>query len=95
MERDAINKINPIGVVDIGCRREIKTRFETLLSNKNMRQTDLAFELGCDKSYICRVVNGQQDPPLYIKLKIAKILACDTSLLWGDPVREKGGECYE
>jgi len=67
-----------------GCMGSIKDRFDTLLLAKGLRQRDLVNLTGFDKADICRIVNGKIIPPLIWKLKIAKILDVDTSVIWGD-----------
>ncbi len=90
---DNINneKIHP-ETVDSSFQSVIKSRFETLLAQNGMRQIDLANELGTDKAYIWRIINGVQDPPFHIKRKIAEILKTDTGVIWGDPIREQNKE---
>lgn len=74
-------------MVEISCMNPIKNRFDLLLKHNKLRQTDLANLLSVDKAYICRIVNGKENPPLIMKLKIAEVLKTDTGVIWGDYTR--------
>ena len=65
-----------------GCYRPIREIFDTLLLSKQWTQSDLAKEVFVDKSVISRVCNGIHIPTLELRLKIAKALGVDSSLIW-------------
>jgi len=64
------------------CYKPIKIILDTLLLNKKCKQQDLADSLDLDKSYISRIVNGLEIPPLRIRLKIADFFHTDSCLIW-------------
>jgi len=79
------NTLKEIGLktaVESGCTDTIRKRFDILLEQNKLRQIDLANKLGVDKAYICRIVNGKEEPIFLMKLKIAEILKTDTGIIW-------------
>ena len=65
-----------------GCYEPIYIIFQTLLLSKHWKQQDLADSVGIDKSVISRICHGLYVPVLDLRLKIAKSLGVDSSLIW-------------
>ncbi len=68
--------------VDSGFTAYIQNAFEVLFLKQGISQQQLADSLGLNKSYISRVVNGLQVPPIATRLKIAEKLGVDSATLW-------------
>lgn len=65
-----------------GCYEPIHIIFKTLLMTKNWKQQDLADAVGIDKANISRICHGLYIPTLDLRLKIAKALEVDSSIIW-------------
>lgn len=53
-----------------------------LIASKGLKQADLAREIGKDRAYVCRIVNGKERPPREMMIKISDILGVDSRVLW-------------
>lgn len=65
-----------------GCYKPLRDIFDTLLLRKQWTQSDLSRVVSVDKSVISRVCNGLHVPTLELRLKIAKALDVDSSVIW-------------
>ena len=54
----------------------------SLLKENGLKQTQLADSLGVDKSYVNRIIRGNQKPTDEMMIKIAKILGVDSRTIW-------------
>lgn len=70
---------------DIAVHKEIslKQRVQILLFRKGMSQNQLADEVGISTQTISKIVRGDWIPTSRIKLLMAKILECDSLVLFG------------
>ena len=58
-------------------------RLKKALSDKNMKQTVLAYRLGVNRSYITNYINGRYSPKYEIIKKMSEILGVSESWLSG------------
>lgn len=61
----------------------------SLLRAKNMKQTDLAREIGYTKQSLYKYLNGFWDVPFKVKIKIAQVLEVDSAVIWDLPGERK------
>lgn len=60
-----------------------KERLRIALSNKNMKQSVLAYRIGVDRSYISNYLSGKYEPSYEILKKMADVLGVSMSWLKG------------
>ena len=60
-----------------------KERLRVALSNKNMKQSVLAYRIGVDRSYISNYLSGKYEPSYEILKKMADVLGVSMSWLKG------------
>lgn len=61
----------------------LKERLRIALSNKNMKQSVLAYRIGVDRSYISNYLSGKYEPSYEILQKMADVLGVSMSWLKG------------
>lgn len=64
------------------CYKPLRDIFDTLLLRKEWTQADLSREASIDKSVASRICNGIHIPKLELRLKIARLLGVDSSVIW-------------
>lgn len=60
----------------------IKIRIQTILAERGEKWPSVYQEMGWSKAHASRVLNGLRMPPLSQRVKMAKILNVDTSVIW-------------
>lgn len=87
MENSSQQEIEARGEVVKSGYNRIRERFDVLFLERGIKRADVYKALGYDKSYFCKVVNGQFEPTLSVKIKICQFLKVDTSVIWQEKER--------
>lgn len=62
--------------------KALKIRLEALIKNKGLKISKFYKSLGLTKQYWYRISNGLQNCPIELRVKIAKALDSDSSVIW-------------
>lgn len=60
------------------------TKLQLLIKKRNIKQRELAKQLGISNSALSLIVNGKSVPTLKVALKIARAVNMTVEDLWGD-----------
>ena len=60
----------------------LKERLRTLIKSKGLSEADFYHKIGLEKQYWYSISWGLLEIPLDVKVKIAKALDSDTSVIW-------------
>ena len=72
------------------CKNELlRERFQTLIKNHGWSNHEFYLRSGLSRQYYYYISWGLWNPPLDVKIKIAKILGVDSALIWKEEALEK------
>ena len=83
MENTTSKDFSSIKDVSVYSEIPLKERVQILLLRKGLSQNQLADEVGCGRGTMSKIVNNDWIPTSQIKIKMAKILECDSLVLFG------------
>ena len=87
-QKEAVMSNNPNNsffsqeVVKRGKDIALKTRFDTLIKNAGLSQTEFYERTGISRQYFYFISWGIWECPIEMKVKIAKVLTTDSSVIW-------------
>lgn len=61
---------------------QLKSRIRTLIADRRLKECEVYHKLGITKQYWYNITWGIWEAPQEMKLKIAKLLCTDTSVIW-------------
>lgn len=65
----------------------LKNRLQTLIKRLGMSEADFYKEIGLSKQYWYMISWGMEETPQDVKIRVAKALDTDTSLIWQEQER--------
>lgn len=83
MENTIPKNFSSIKDVSVHAEIPLKKRVQILLLRKGLSQNQLADEVGCGRGTMSKIVNNDWIPTSRIKIRMAKILECDSLVLFG------------
>lgn len=86
---DTQNQQSRLGIVKKRRNDALKARLKVLIATLGMSQADFYKSLGLSKDYWYLLSYGKMTCPLDIKVRIAKALGVDSSVIWQEESQKK------